>query len=83
MQATDQAKAIRDKLPLNGLFASHEWRLPVEAFPLEEKFARDLKQLGRVLHQFYRAADLLYRHSVSGKQPAWVAQWLERGNPTA
>ena len=81
MQAADQAKAIRDKLPLNGLFANHEWRLPVEAFPLEEKFARDLKQLGRVLHQFYRAADLLYRHSVSGKQPAWVAQWLERGKP--
>ena len=72
MQAADQAKAIRDQLPQDGRFAGHEWRMPVEAFPLEEKFSRDLKQLGRVLNQFYRAADLLYRHSVAGKQPAWV-----------
>ena len=79
MQAADQAKAIRDQLPQDGLFAGHEWRMPVEAFPLEEKFSRDLKQLGRVLHQFYCAADLLYRHSVAGKQPAWVAEWLENG----
>ncbi len=83
MQAADQAKAIRDQLPQDGLFAGHEWRMPVEAFPLEEKFSRDLKQLGRVLHQFYRAADLLYRHSVAGKQPAWVAEWLEHGKPTS
>ena len=81
MQAADQAKAIRDQLPPDGLFAGHEWRMPLEPFPLEEKFVRDLKQLGRVLHQFYRAADLLYRHSVAGKQPAWIAEWLERGKP--
>ena len=81
MQVADQAKAIRDHLPPNGLFAGHEWRMPLEPFPLEEKFVRDLKQLGRVLHQFYRAADLLYRHSVAGKQPAWIAEWLERGKP--
>ena len=81
MQATEQAKAIRDQLPKDGLFAGHEWRLPLEAFPLEKKFSRTLNQLGRVLHQFYRAADLLYRHSVAGKQPSWVAEWLERGKP--
>ena len=81
MQVADQANAIRDHLPPNGLFAGHEWRMPLEPFPLEEKFVRDLKQLGRVLHQFYRAADLLYRHSVAGKQPAWIAEWLERGKP--
>ena len=81
MQAADQAKAIRDQLPPDGLFAGHKWRMPLEPFPLEEKFVRDLKQLGRVLHQFYRAADLLYRHSVAGKQPAWIAEWLERGKP--
>ena len=81
MQAADQAKAIRDQLPPDGLFAGHEWRMPVEPFPLEEKFVRDLSQLGRVLRQFYHAADLLYRHSVAGKQPTWVAEWLEQGKP--
>ena len=43
--------------------------------------ARDLESLGRVLLQFYRALNLLYRHSVAGKQPAWVADWLDRGKP--
>jgi len=34
-----------------------------------------------VLLQFYRAVNLLYRKSIEGKQPAWVAQWLDQGKP--
>jgi len=34
-----------------------------------------------VLLQFYRAVNLLYRQSVAGKQPPWVADWLDRGKP--
>jgi hypothetical protein len=34
-----------------------------------------------VLLQFYRAVNLLYRRSAEGKQPAWVAQWLDLGKP--
>jgi hypothetical protein len=34
-----------------------------------------------VLLQFYRSVNLLYRKSVEGKQPAWVAEWLDRGKP--
>src|SRR5207249_3830535 len=30
---------------------------------------------------FYRAVNLLYRQSAEGKQPGWVAQWLDRGKP--
>jgi hypothetical protein len=37
--------------------------------------------LGRVLLQFYRAANLLYRRSVDGKAPAWVASLLDQGKP--
>lgn len=37
--------------------------------------------MGRVLLQFYRAVNLLYRKSVEGKQPDWVARWLELGKP--
>jgi hypothetical protein len=34
-----------------------------------------------VLLQFYRAVNLLYRKSVEGKQPEWIARWLDQGKP--
>ena len=34
-----------------------------------------------MLLQFYRAVNLLYRKSVEGKQPEWVARWLDLGKP--
>ena len=34
-----------------------------------------------MLLQFYRATNLLYRKSVEGKQPEWVARWLDLGKP--
>ena len=37
--------------------------------------------MGRVLLQFYRAVNLLYRKSAEGKQPEWVARWLDQGKP--
>ena len=30
---------------------------------------------------FYRAVNLLYRKSAEGKQPEWVARWLDLGKP--
>src|SRR5262249_12821222 len=43
--------------------------------------AQELEKLGRILLQFYRAVNLLYRKSAEGKQPAWVARWLDQGKP--
>ncbi len=68
-------------MPAEGLFAGHEWRVSPAPFKLEEKLAKELDSLGRVLLQFYRAVNLLYRKSVEGKQPEWVARWLELGKP--
>ncbi|MGA2556229.1 MAG: hypothetical protein ABSG04_08140, partial [Verrucomicrobiota bacterium] len=34
-----------------------------------------------VLLQFNRAANLLHRLSLAGKQPRWIAQWLDQGKP--
>ncbi len=42
---------------------------------------KELESLGRVLLQFYRAVNLLYRKSTEGKQPDWVARWLDQGKP--
>lgn len=77
----DSAKAIRDALPPGGLFADQHWRISPTPFPLGPELAKELDSLGRVLLQFYRAVNLLYRKSVEGKQPEWVARWLDQGKP--
>jgi hypothetical protein len=68
-------------MPAHGLFAGHAWRVSPEPFPLGPELAAELESLGRVLLQFYRAVNLLYRKSAEGKQPEWIAQWLDRGKP--
>jgi hypothetical protein len=43
--------------------------------------AKEIDSLGRVLLQFLKALNLLYRQSVNGKLPPWPAQWLDQGKP--
>ncbi|HWQ90861.1 MAG TPA: hypothetical protein VN673_04260, partial [Clostridia bacterium] len=81
LSPVDRARAVRDCLPQEGLFTGHEWRISPGPFPLGQELARELDTLGRVLLQFYRAVNLLYRKSVEGKQPEWVARWLDTGKP--
>jgi hypothetical protein len=80
---SDQATFIRDRLPPGGLFAGQDWRFSPVPFSLTPDVAKELESLGRVLLQFNRAVNLLYRQSVAGKQPAWVAAWLDQGKPAA
>lgn len=75
------AHAVRDALPPGGLFADQHWRIAPEPFALTPELARDLETLGRVLLQFYRAVNLLYRRSVEGREPGWIAQLLDQGKP--
>jgi hypothetical protein len=75
------AHFIREALPPGGLFAGMNWRISPAPFPLPQNLAGEIESLGRVLLQFYRAVNLLYRKSVEGKQPAWVARWLDLGKP--
>ena len=75
------ATLVRDAIPSGGLFAGLDWRIASAPFPLEENLAREIESLGRVLLQFYRAVNLLYRRSVEGKQPGWIARWLDLGKP--
>jgi hypothetical protein len=77
----NRARFVRDHLPAEGLFAGHDWRVSPAPFPLGQKLADELESLGRVLLQFYRSVNLLYRKSVEGKQPEWVARWLDQGKP--
>ncbi len=82
LSAERTARAVRAALPPGGLFAGMRWRIAPASFPLDRALASDLERLGRVLLQFNRAVNLLYRQSVAGKQPAWVAEWLDRGKPS-
>jgi hypothetical protein len=77
----DQARFIREQIPTGGLFAGLEWKISPAPFPLGENLAKEIESLGRVLLQFYSATNLLYRKSVEGKQPEWVARWLDLGKP--
>jgi hypothetical protein len=63
------------------LFAGVEWKISSAPFPLGENLAKEIESLGRVLLQFYRAVNLLYRKSAEGKQPEWIARWLDLGKP--
>jgi hypothetical protein len=75
------ARFVRDALPARGLFAGQTWRIAPAPFRLEPKLAHHIESLGRVCLQFYRAVNLLYRRSVEGRAPPWVAEWLDRGKP--
>src|ERR1017187_6673352 len=81
MSPQQAAAFIRDSLPPGGLFAGLDWRISPAPFPLDENLAKEIESLGRVLLQFYRAVNLLYRHSVEGRQPAWIAEVLDCGKP--
>jgi hypothetical protein len=77
----ERATFIREQIPANGLFAGLDWRISPTPFPLGENLAKEIESLGRVLLQFYRATNLLYRKSVEGKQPEWISRWLDLGKP--
>jgi hypothetical protein len=78
---SEKLEAIRVAFPKEGLFAEKDWLLSPDAFPIEEKFLAELEQLGHRLFVFQRACNQLYQLSVKGKQPAWIARYLDAGKP--
>ena len=77
----ERARYVRDQLPAGGLFAGLTWRIAPTAFPLPAELVQQFETLGPQLLAFYRACNTLYRHSLAGKQPKWVAQYLDAGKP--
>ena len=75
------AEFVRQRLPSRGLFAGMDWRISPRPFRLEAHQITELEKLGRVVLQFYRAVNQLYRKSAEGKAPAWAAEYLDRGKP--
>jgi len=77
----DRLSTIRSAIPAEGLFAEKDFLLSPEPFPIEPKFEKELDQLGHRLLVFQRACNQLYQQSVKGKQPEWIAQYLDAGKP--
>ncbi len=77
----DKLVAIRAAFPKEGLFAEKDWLLSPEPFSIEKKFRDELEQLGHRLFVFQRACNQLYQLSIKGKQPSWVAHYLDAGKP--
>ncbi|HEY6152201.1 MAG TPA: hypothetical protein VIW07_00505 [Candidatus Udaeobacter sp.] len=80
-EKADRLAIIRAAFPKEGLFAEKEWLLSPDAFPIERKSLADLEQLGHRLFVFQRACNQLYQLSIKGKQPGWIAQYLDAGKP--
>src|SRR2546425_12184415 len=79
--AEDKLTAIRSAFPKEGLFAEKDWLLSPDPFPIEKKFLAELEQLGHRLFVFQRACNQLYQLSIKGKQPEWIARYLDAGKP--
>jgi hypothetical protein len=87
-----RSRFINDRLPEQPLFSEVKrpiqegtraaWRLSPEPFWLSPIAVAFLEQLGRDLLAFYRATNSLYFASVRGTQPAWVADYFDRGRPS-
>ena len=77
----DRARYVRGQLPAQGLFAGTTWRISPEAFPLSRDIVAKLEALGPQLLAFYRACNVMYRHSVDGTLPRWIAEYLDAGKP--
>lgn len=81
MSPLESAHAVHGALPKGGLFHEKEWRIAPRPFALPDGLAVELEKLGYRLLLFLRACDQLYRQSVKGRQPAWVAEILDAGKP--
>lgn len=72
---------LRSRVPEGDLFAGKEWRWSPAPYLLPGKLAAEFESMGHRLLQFAEACDLLYRQSVDGRQPGWIAELLDRGKP--
>ena len=77
----DRLAAIRAAIPAEGLFAEKDWLVSPEPFVIDARLAAALDKLGHRLNLFQRACNELYHRSIAGKQPAWIAAYLDAGKP--
>ena len=78
---SDKFASVRAAIPREGLFAEKDFLLSPDPFPIDPALAKELEQLGHRLFVFQRACNELYQRSIKGKQPSWIAAYLDAGKP--
>lgn len=86
-----RCRFINERLPEGSLYSDAKravqpgsrasWRISPEPFWLPPAVVEYLEALGQDLHAYYRALNSLYFAAVRGTQPAWVADYVDRGRP--
>ena len=79
--AAERAGMCAINCPQAACSPASTWRISPEAFPLSPDIVTRLEALGPHLLAFYRACNVMYRHSVEGKLPPWIADYLDAGKP--
>ena len=79
--ALEKVAIVRAAQPAEGLFAEKEWLITPQPFEIDDQLFEQLEKLGHRLNLFNRACNELYQRSVTGKQPPWIAEYLDRGKP--
>ena len=79
--ALERIERVRERFPEKGLFAQKEWLISPQPFLISAEFADELGRLGHWLLKFVRASNLLYYLSIKGKQPPWIASYMDAGKP--
>jgi hypothetical protein len=73
---------LKEELSRDGIFRTRDdliWRISPEPFWLTPEEMTFIKDLGRHLLGFYQSLNRLYFESVKGRQPGWVARYLDLG----
>lgn len=75
---------IEAALPSGGLFGAGDagWQWSPEPLRLNKGEVRKLRRLGHCLARFQAASDEIYRRSVGGSVPGWLAELMDRGKPS-
>ena len=79
MSPEDRCRHIREKLKEDGVY--NQWLVSPEPFLIGLDDFRFLERLGSVLYSFYKASNKIYYESINGRQPAWIAGYLNQGKP--
>lgn len=82
---------IREAFRQQPLFEDKTWQISSQPWPLTPAQLRQIEDIGRACHEFYRAMELLYYRSAENKNllrnkpltAPWVADYLDRGKPPA
>ncbi len=75
----EQCRYIKDRLIKDGVYIN--WNISPEPFLMDKKELAFIESLGSCLYLFYGASNKLYYESIRGRQPGWIAEYLDQGKP--